>query len=495
MNEKAFPPYLTFDDVLLVPHYSEILPREASTKTRVSRNIELNIPLVSAAMDTVTEHEMAIQMALYGGIGIIHKNLSPAGQAEEVRKVKRFENGFITDPICAKPDDTIENIYGIRKKYGYKAVPVTADGTSHGKLVGLITANDYFYHKHSALKVKERMTKADKLLIAEASVTLAKANDMLEESKHSKLIIVSNRRDMKLRALVTRADIEKNKLYPESSKDGQKRLRVGAAVGPAANMQERVKLLVEAGVDLLVVDTAHGHSKGVLDTIKYIKKNFPKIDVVGGNVATAEAVEALAKAGADGVKVGIGPGSICTTRVIAGVGVPQLSAVMTCAAMAQKHKIPVIADGGIKYSGDVVKALAAGASAVMVGGLLAGTKESPGELIYREGKTFKAYRGMGSLGAMGAGGRERYGQSDVRDENKYVPEGIEGQILYKGEVAHSLFQLVGGLRSGMGYLGAKDLPTLQKHAQFIQITAAGLRESHPHDVQLIKDAPNYRTGA
>ena len=486
------PFYLTYDDVLLLPQYSEVLPKDVDTATHLTKRIKLNIPLVSAAMDTVTEHDLAIKIALYGGIGIIHKNLSPDEQAEEVDLVKRFENGFVRNPRCAKPDDLIEEIYEIRKKFGYKAVPITENGKSDGRLMGFITANDYFIHKHAKLKVKERMTKAANLLIAEDGITLSDANDILEESKHSKLIIVNNRKDMLLRALVTRRDIEKNKLYPDACKDSEKRLRVGAAVGPAKNMEERVQKLVNAGVDVLVVDTAHGHSKGVIDTIKYIKKNYKKIDVIGGNIATAEAVEALVKAGADGVKVGIGPGSICTTRVVAGIGAPQLSAVMECAKAAKKHGIPVIADGGIKYSGDLAKAIAGGASSVMLGSIFAGTKESPGELIYHEGKTFKSYRGMGSLGAMSDGGKERYGQADIVDETKYVPEGIEGQLVYKGPVAHEIFQMVGGLRSSMGYLGAKDIAEFQKRAKFVQISNAGLLESHPHTVMVTKDAPNYK---
>ena len=492
MNDIPF--YFTFDDVLLIPQYSEILPRDTDVATKITRNIQLNIPLVSAAMDTVTEHELAIQMALYGGIGIIHKNMNPDEQAEEIRKVKRFENGFVKDPLCAKPDNTIETIYNIRKKYGHKAVPITADGKSHGKLVGLVTANDYFIHKHSKNKAKDRMTKADKLLIAYEGITLSEANDILEESKHSKLLIVDNKKDFNLRALVTRRDIEKNKLYPNSCKNPEKRLRVGAAVGPANNMEERVEKLIKAETDILVVDTAHGHSKGVIDTIKYIKKNYPKIDVIGGNIATKEAVQALSKAGADAVKVGIGPGSICTTRIITGIGVPQLSAIMECAKEAKKHDLPIIADGGAKFSGDVAKAIAAGAQSVMIGSLFAGTKESPGELIYHEGKTFKSYRGMGSMGAMKEGGKERYGQADITEGRKYVPEGIEGQIVYKGEVANEIFQLVGGLRSSMGYVGSKNIPTFQKKAKFIRITSASLRESHPHDVHITKDAPNYKFG-
>jgi IMP dehydrogenase len=486
------PFYLTYDDVLLLPQYSETLPKDVDTKTHLTKRIKLNIPLVSAAMDTVTEHELAIKMALYGGIGIIHKNLTPDGQAEEVARVKRFENGFITNPICAKPNQTIQEIYEIRLKYGYKAVPITDTGKVDGKLLGLVTANDYFIHKHADQLVEERMTKAKDLLIAFEGITLSEANDILEESKHSKLLLVDNKKSMRLRALVTRRDIEKNKLYPDACKDRYKRLRVGAAVGPAKNMEERVEKLVNAEVDVLVVDTAHGHSKGVIDTVKYIKKHYKDMDVIAGNIATAEAVRALAKAGADAVKVGVGPGSICTTRVVTGVGAPQFTAVHECAKEAKKSGIPVVADGGIKYSGDIAKAIAAGASSVMIGSIFAGTKESPGELIYHEGKTFKAYRGMGSLGAMAAGGKERYGQADVREEAKFVPEGIEGQLMYKGEVAHEIFQLVGGLRSGMGYAGAKNVPDFQKKAKFVQISNAGLIESHPHDVQVIKDAPNYK---
>ncbi len=489
---KELPFYLTYDDVLLLPQYSEILPREVDTSSFLTKRIKLSIPLISAAMDTVTEHELAIKMALYGGIGIIHKNLSPEEQAEEVDLVKRFENGFIKNPMCATPEDTIESIYQIRKKYGYKAVPITENGKTDGKLVGFITANDYFIHKHAKKKVKDRMTKASELFMAIEGISLSEANDLLEESKHSKLLIVKDKKSMQLRGMVTRRDIEKNKLYPDACKDKEKRLRVGAAVGPAKNMEERVEKLVKAGVDVLVVDTAHGHSKGVIETIEYIKKNYGKIDVIGGNVATAEAVKDLIKAGADAVKVGIGPGSICTTRVVTGIGAPQFTAVQECAKEGKKHGIPIIADGGIKLSGDLAKAMAVGASSVMLGSLFAGTKESPGELIYHEGKTFKAYRGMGSLGAMSGGGKERYGQADIKDETKYVPEGIEGQIVYKGPVAHEIFQMVGGLRSSMGYVGAKDIATFQKKAKFVQITNAGLKESHPHDVMVIKDAPNYK---
>jgi IMP dehydrogenase len=493
ITEKNIPLYFTYDDVLMVPRYSETLPKETDVRTHLTRRIQMNIPLVSAAMDTVTEHKLAIKLALFGGVGIIHKNMTPDEQAYEVSLVKRFENGFIKDPICAKPDDTIEYIYRMREELGYKAVPITDTGKVGGKLMGLITANDYFYHKHCNLKVKERMTKAKDLLIAKEGLTLSQANDILEESKHSKLLIVDSPEKMNLKALVTRRDIEKNKQYPDACKDAEKRLRVGAAVGPAANMEERVAKLAEAGVDVIVVDTAHGHSKGVIETIKFVKKHYKKVDVIGGNIASAEAVKDLVEAGADAVKVGIGPGSICTTRVVTGVGVPQLSAVIECVKEARKHEVPVIADGGVRYSGDVAKAIASGASSVMIGSLFAGTKESPGDLIYHEGKTFKMYRGMGSMGAMSGGGKERYGQADVKDESKYVPEGIEGHIVYKGPVAHEIFQLVGGLRSSMGYSGAKNIADFQKKAKLVRITGAGLHESHPHNIVITKDAPNYKS--
>lgn len=485
---------LTFDDVLLIPQYSETLPAMVDVKTQFTRNISINIPLVSAAMDTVTESEMAIKMALQGGVGIIHKNLNPEEQAAEVAIVKRFENGFIKSPITLSPEHTIQDVYNIRKEVGYKAIPITDNGKTTGKLMGLITANDYFINKHKDFKVSERMTPFEKLLVAEGNITLEEAYEILEESKHSKLLVVNNKEERKLKALVTRRDIERKQDYPNVNLDKDNNLIVGAAVGPATNMEERVKALVKAGVNILVVDTAHGHSKGVIDTVKFIKKHHPKIEVIAGNIATAEAVKALAKAGADAVKVGIGPGSICTTRIIAGIGVPQLSAIYDCAQEAKKHKIPVIADGGIKYSGDVAKALAAGANTVMIGSLFAGTKESPGELVYMGGKTYKMYRGMGSIGAMREGGKERYGQADVQLEEKFVPEGIEGQILYKGSVEGEIYQLIGGVKSSMGYQGAKNIVELHKKAKFIQISSASLRESHPHDVIISKEAPNYREG-
>ncbi|MDH3324211.1 MAG: IMP dehydrogenase [Candidatus Peregrinibacteria bacterium] len=486
---KTIQKSLTFDDVLLVPQYSEILPKEVSLKTRFTKNISLNIPLVSAAMDTVTEEKMAIAMALAGGIGVVHKNCDPDTQAEIVRRVKRFENGFIREPLVLSANHKISDVVAIRNEHGFKSVPITEDGTLGSKIVGLITRNDYLAHKHGQCKVSERMTPLKDLLTASEPIDLSTANDILEESKHSKLLILNN--NGTLSALLTRRDIEKNEKYPNSTKDSNKRLLVAAACGPAANMRERVQKLADAGVDVLIVDTAHGHSKGVLDTVKFIKKNYKKIDVIGGNIATAAAAAALIEAGADGVKVGIGPGSICTTRIIAGIGVPQLSAVMNVVDEAKKHNIPVIADGGIKYSGDVAKSLAAGASTVMIGSLLAGTAEAPGEMIYADGKTFKYYRGMGSIAAMKKGGKERYAQSNVADE-KLVPEGIEGKILYKGPASAELFQLCGGVRSSMGYTGAKNMKDFAEKSEFVQITNAGLKESHPHDVSILNEAPNYR---
>jgi len=485
----SFPLGLTFDDVLLVPQYSEILPKAVSLQTQFTKNITLNIPLVSSAMDTVTEDQMAITMALHGGIGVIHKNCTPDQQAKMVRRVKRFENGFILEPLVLSPKASIQDVIEIRREHGFKAVPITEDGTLDSKVVGLITRNDYLQHKHAGLTVADRMRPVDKLLTAKAPLELTAANDILEESKHSKLLILNS--DGTLYALMTRKDIEKNENYPMAAKDDKKRLLVAAAVGPAANMEERVQKLVDADVDVLIVDTAHGHSKGVLDTVKYIKKNHPKIDVVGGNIASPQAAKALIEAGADAVKVGIGPGSICTTRVVAGVGVPQLSAVMNVVEVAAKHNVPVIADGGVKYSGDAAKALAGGASTVMIGSLLAGTEESPGEIIYSAGKTYKYYRGMGSMAAMTVGGKERYAQSNVAND-KLVPEGIEGKVLLKGKASSELFQLCGGIRSSMGYCGAPDLTAYAKNAEFVQITNAGLTESHPHDISILKDAPNYR---
>lgn len=489
MNKNT-PLKLTFDDVLLVPQYSEILPREVNTASKFTKNIKVKIPFVSAAMDTVTESEMAIEMALAGGIGVIHKNLSPEDQAWEVITVKRFENGFITEPEVISPNDTIQKAFEIRNTLGYKAIPITEDGEPNGKLIGLITANDYFINRHKDLKVSKRMTPVKNLFLAEEGISLEEAQEMLEESKHSKLLVVD--KEGHLLSMVTRRDIEKQKDFPNATLDKKKRLCVAAAIGPGADLEERAAKLAKAYVDAFVVDTAHGHSKGVMEAVKFLKKTYPKIDVVAGNIAFPEAVKALAEAGADAVKVGIGPGSICTTRIISGVGVPQLSAIMECAQIAKELKIGLIADGGIKYSGDAAKALSAGASCVMIGSLLAGTKESPGEIIFSEGKTFKVYRGMGSLAAMKKGSAARYGQNAGDEAEKLVPEGIEGQILYKGTVRNELYQLTGGIRSAMGYQGCKNISELHKKAKFVRITNAALHESHPHSITISKDAPNYR---
>lgn len=490
-SQFIIPQKLTFDDVLMVPQYSEVLPKNANVETNLTKKILLKIPVVSAAMDTVTESKMAIAMALSGGMGVIHKNLSPQDQAQEVAKVKRFENGFILEPVVVGPNATIQDVFDYRKRDGFKAIPITEDGKVNGKVIGLITANDYFINKHGNLKVTERMTPIEKLLCATKGIALEEAYEILEESNHSKLLVVDE--DNRLFAMVTRRDLERRQDFPHSTLDKNGRLRVAAAVGPAQDMEERIFGLVKAGVDVLVVDTAHGHSKGVIDTVTFIKEKYPEISVIAGNIATPEAVEALANAGADAVKVGIGPGSICTTRVVTGIGLPQLSAVMNCSIAAKKRGVCLIADGGIKYSGDIAKAISAGADVVMLGSLLAGTEESPGEVIYSNGKTFKSYRGMGSVSAMEKGGKERYGQADEENSEKFVPEGIEGRTLYKGPVKTELFQLVGGLKSSMGYQGAKNIPELQKKAKFVQITSASLKENHPHDVTIAREAPNYRS--
>lgn len=481
---------LTFDDVLLVPQYSETLPHQTSTKTRISKNIELNIPILSAAMDTVTESDMAIKMALLGGIGVIHKSLTPDEQAAEVARVKRYENGFITDPLVVGPEATIQEVYQMRIDHGYKDIPVTEDGTLKSKLIGFITANSYFISRHAENLVKERMITLDHLFMAPEGISLEEAQQKLEESKHSKMLVIG--KNGNLVAMVTRKDLERKMDFPEAVLDSHGRLLCAAAVGPAANMEERVEKIADAGVDVIVVDTAHGHSKGVGDTVKYVKEKFPHITVIGGNIATPEAAEFLANCGADAVKVGIGPGSICTTRVVTGIGVPQLSAVMNTAKRAKELGLYVIADGGISLSGDLAKAIAGGANAVMLGSLLAGTEESPGELIYADGKTYKSYRGMGSLGAMKKGGKERYGQANIKDEQKFVPEGIEGRILYKGTVSNEIYQLVGGLKSSMGYQGAETIDQLHAKAKFVRISNAGIKESHPHHVTITREAPNYR---
>ncbi|QCI28028.1 IMP dehydrogenase [Caminibacter pacificus] len=473
---------LTFEDVLLVPKYSNVLPKEVDLKTKFTRNVELNIPIVSAAMDTVTEARAAIAIARLGGIGVIHKNMDIATQAKEVEKVKKSESGIIIDPVKVFPDDTIAKALDIMATYKISGVPVV---DKNGKLVGILTNRDLRFAKNYSKKVKELMTPMP-LVTAKEGITLEEAEDILHEHKIEKLPIVDD--EGYLKGLITIKDIQKKKEYPNANKDKFGRLRVAAAVG-VGNGIERAAALVGAGVDVIVVDSAHGHSQGILDLVKAIKERFD-VDVVAGNVATAEATRDLIKAGADAVKVGIGPGSICTTRIVAGVGVPQISAIDECAAEAKKHGVPVIADGGIKYSGDIAKALAVGASSVMIGSLLAGTEESPGETIMYQGRQYKSYRGMGSIGAMQKGSNDRYFQEGTAAD-KLVPEGIEGMVPYRGKVADVIHQLIGGLRASMGYCGAKDIPTFQEVAEFVEITSAGLKESHVHDVTITKEAPNY----
>ncbi len=475
---------LTFDDVLLVPRYSSVLPSQVDVKTRLSKNIHLNIPIVSAAMDTVTESETAITMARQGGLGIIHKNMTPAQQALEVEKVKKSESGMIVDPITIEPDQKLYEVLEIMKKYRISGVPVVKDGN----LVGIITNRDLRFETNLDQKVESVMTK-DNLATAKVGITLEESKAILHERRIEKLLVVDD--DGRLQGLITIKDIEKIKKYPNSCKDELGRLRVGAAVGTGSDLEERVSALKEADVDVIVVDTAHGHSEGVLRAVEFIKNKYSDLEVIAGNVATAEGTRALIEAGVDGVKVGVGPGSICTTRVVAGIGVPQMTAIMDCAAEADKWGIPIIADGGIKYSGDITKALAGGASAVMIGSLFAGTAESPGETILFQGRTYKVYRGMGSLEAMKEGSKDRYFQEETIAEEKFVPEGIVGRVPYRGPLADTIYQLIGGLRAGMGYLGCSNMEELRSKPRFMRISSAGLRESHVHDVIITKEAPNY----
>lgn len=484
MLDKVMRVGLTFDDVVLVPAKSEVLPSEVDTKTRVTRSITINIPIVSAAMDTVTEAPLAIALAREGGIGVVHRVLAPDDQAAEVDKVKKSESGMIIDPITISPHETLRDALQLMSKYRISGIPVT----KHGKLVGILTNRDLRFETRMDLKVSQVMTR-DKLITAPEGTSLEKAREILHEHRIEKLPVVNKQGELK--GLITIKDIEKRIKYPNACKDSLGRLRVGAAVGAGADAERRVFLLAKSGVDMIVVDTAHGHSNGILDTVKWIKKNLPRVEVVAGNVATAEAARDLMKAGVDAIKVGVGPGSICTTRVVSGAGMPQITAIADCAAALEGSGIPVIADGGIKYSGDITKALAAGASAVMIGGLLAGTEESPGETVLFQGRTYKIYRGMGSIGAMERGGKDRYFQAGMSSA-KLVPEGIEGRVPYKGTLAGVIFQLVGGVRSGLGYCGCRTISELQKKAKFVQQTVAGLREGHVHDVIITKEAPNYR---
>ncbi|CAM3607226.1 MULTISPECIES: IMP dehydrogenase [Helicobacter] len=472
---------LTFEDVLLVPAYSEILPKEVSLQTKFSRNIALNAPLVSAAMDTVTEYSTAIAMARLGGIGIIHKNMDENSQVAQIKKVKKSESGVIIDPIYISPDSALFQAKAITDNYKISGVPVVDD---KGNLIGILTNRDMRFETDLSRCVKEVMTKAP-LITAREGTSLEEARNIMNKHKIEKLPIVNEKGVLK--GLITIKDIQKRIEYPNSNKDDFGRLRVGAAIG--VFQYDRAKALVDAGVDVLVLDSAHGHSKGIIETVKEIKKHLV-VDIVAGNVATSEGAQALIDAGADGVKVGIGPGSICTTRIVAGVGVPQITAINEVAKVCQKAEIPVIADGGIKYSGDIAKALAAGASNVMIGSMLAGTEESPGETIIYQGRQYKNYRGMGSLGAMNKGSADRYFQEGTAQE-KLVPEGIEGRVPYRGKIADVIHQMLGGLRSSMGYLGAKDIETLWEKAEFVEITQSGLRESHVHDVMITREAPNY----
>jgi len=485
MLQPSLPLGLTFDDVVLVPAKSSVLPAETDTRTHLTRRITINIPIVSAAMDTVTESRLAIAIAREGGLGIVHRVLSPADQAAEVDQVKKSESGMILNPVTISPDHTIRDAHKIMAQYRISGIPVT----KNGKLVGIVTNRDLRFENRMDLKISQVMTR-EHLVTAPEGTTLDKAQAILHQHRIEKLLVVNDR--FELKGLITIKDIAKRIQYPDACKDEHGRLRVGAAVGVGGDAEERVAELAKANVDVVVVDTAHGHSAGVLETVRLLKRRFPDMEIVAGNVATKEAVRDLIAAGADAIKVGVGPGSICTTRIVAGAGVPQLTAVAECAAAAARAKVPIIADGGIKYSGDLSKAIAAGASAIMVGGLFAGTEESPGETVLFQGRTYKVYRGMGSLGAMERGGRDRYAQKD-RPVQKLVPEGIEGRVPYRGTMSGVVYQLVGGLRSGMGYCGCRTIAEMQKKARFIQLTQAGLRESHVHDVIITKEAPNYRT--
>lgn len=476
---------LTYDDVLLLPAYSEVLPRDADAGTRLTRRITLNIPFVSAAMDTVTEADMAIAMAQEGGIGFIHKNMSIKQQANQVRRVKRSESGMVLDPITLSSTATLGDAQKLMRDNKIGGIPIV---DADRRLLGLLTSRDMRFEKDLTRSVSELMTPGERLVTTPVGTDLAQAETVLQDNRVEKLPVVDA--DGRLQGLITYRDIRKRRSRPRACKDEFGRLRVGAAVGVTPDTLDRVKALVDAGVDVISIDTAHGHSKGVLDMVRRVKQEFPNLELIAGNVATAAGARALADAGADAVKVGVGPGSICTTRIIAGIGVPQLSAVMEAARGLEGTDVPVIADGGIKFSGDAVKALAGGASSIMIGSLLAGTEEAPGEVIIYEGRKFKTYRGMGSVEAMEEGSKDRYFQDAEDDVKKLVPEGIVGRVAFKGSTAEVLYQLVGGLRAGMGYVGAPDVPTLQQ-AQLVRITGAGLRESHPHDVQITREAPNY----
>lgn len=480
--EKFINNGLTFDDVLLIPAKSEVLPKDTKVNTRLTKKIKLNTPIMSAGMDTVTEAKMAISMAREGGIGVIHKNMSIEQQADEVLKVKRSEHGVITDPFYLSQEHIVEDVMKLMEKYRISGVPITDENM---KLIGIITNRDVRFETDFSKKVKDAMTK-DNLVTACQGISMEEAKQLMKKHKIEKLPLVDE--ENTLIGLITIKDIEKSEQYPNAAKDDNGRLLAGAAVGIANNTLERVEALYNAKVDVIVVDTAHGHSQRVIDVVKEIKDKYTELQVIAGNVATPQATIELIEAGADAVKVGIGPGSICTTRVVAGVGVPQITAIYNCAQAAKKYGVPVIGDGGIKYSGDIAKAIAAGADCVMLGGLLAGTDESPGELVLYHGRRYKEYRGMGSLGAMGDGSKDRYFQEDSK---KFVPEGVEGRVAYKGKLSDTIYQLIGGLKAGMGYCGAENIEYMKNDAQFIKMTSAGYRESHPHDIQITKETPNY----
>lgn len=485
MSERIRGEALTFDDVLLLPAASDVLPSQVDIRTRLTRNISLNVPIVSAAMDTVTNAGLAIAMAREGGIGFIHKNMSIAEQADEVDRVKRSESGMISNPFTLGPDASVAEALELMARFKISGIPIT---DRSGKLLGILTNRDLRFNQRTDVPVSKVMTSENLITVPEGT-TLEEAKGVLHENRIEKLPVVDG--EFRLKGLITVKDIKKKMEYPNACTDAKGRLRVGAAVGVSTDAMDRVQALVDAGVDVITVDSAHGHSAGVIKTVEKIKAGFGEVDLVGGNVVTAEAVGALVKAGADAVKVGVGPGSICTTRVVAGVGVPQITAIMDCVGASGKAGVPLIADGGIKYSGDVVKAIAAGAHSVMIGSLFAGTEESPGELILYEGRSYKVYRAMGSLSAMKDGSSDRYFQEGVA-ERKLVPEGIEGRVPYRGPLSATIFQLVGGLRAGMGYCGAPDIDTLRTSAEFVRITSSGLIESHPHDISITKEAPNYR---
>lgn len=481
---------LTFDDVLLTPAYSNVLPRQVDLSTQLTADIRLNIPLLSAAMDTVTEARLAIALAQEGGMGIVHKNLTPTAQAAEVRQVKKFESGVINDPITIAPDTTIAQVLELTRKHKISGVPVV-DGTD---LMGIVTSRDLRFETHFDAPVTSVMTPKDRLVTVREGASKKEVMDLLHTHRIEKVLVVNG--DFELRGMITVKDIQKSTDFPNACKDARERLRVGAAVGTGADTEERVTALAEAGADVVVVDTAHGHSQGVLDRVRWVKANFPELQVIGGNIATADGALALVEAGADAVKVGIGPGSICTTRIVAGVGVPQISAVANVASALKAKGIPLIADGGIRYSGDMAKALAAGAYCVMVGGMLAGTEEAPGEVELYQGRSYKSYRGMGSLGAMQQGSSDRYFQEDAASEiEKLVPEGIEGRVPFKGSMSAIVHQLVGGVRAAMGYTGCASIDDMRNTPNFVRVTGAGMRESHVHDVSITKEAPNYRAGS